>query len=230
MSASVLPQSNLDLGATRTRLEQLERGEWFRWSVALALPVLLTLGLLVLSMPVRPRGIFDQGQLDIAVRALLGLILLYDTFAVYQQVLLTRLRHQLTSQLGLIAALDLIKYPEGEEGEEAAAVPKERRRMVRCHFGRELRVKTGHETKKEPGVQGRITDISEHGLGAVIPTSLPNGATVTLEFMADECPLSVKAVIRYSRGLRYGMEFIGLTDQDLAKLRQIRTEQLASND
>jgi hypothetical protein len=227
MSASVLLKSDLDLGAARVRLEQLEHGEWFRWSVALALPILLTMGLVVLSMPVGQRGLFAQGQLDIAVRGLLGLVLLYDTFAIYQQVLITRLRRQLMSQLGLIAALDLIKHPDaGTEG-DAATAPQDRRRVVRCHFSHELRVKTGDGSKPEPGVLGRITDISEHGLGAVIPTSLKSGDVVTLEFAADGCKLSVRAMVRYCRGLRYGMEFIALAKADVEKLRQIRVQQLA---
>jgi hypothetical protein len=223
MGASVLPQSDLDLGAARARLERLERGEWFRWSVALALPILLTFGLLVLSMPVTPRGSFDQGQLEIAVRSLFGVVLLYDIFAIYQQVLITRLRHQLTSQLGLIAALDLIKYPGGEA--DAAVVPVERRRVVRCHFSRDLRVRTGSEGKKQAAIQGRITDINEHGLGAVIPATLKTGDVVTLEFNADGCALSLRAMVRYCRGLRYGMEFIGLSNQDAEQLRRIRLEQ-----
>jgi hypothetical protein len=229
MAASALLPSELDLGAIRARLDRLERGEWFRWSVALTLPVFLTVGLLVLAMPVGPRGAFDQGQLEIAVRGLLGVVLLYDTFAIYQQVLITRLRRQLTSQLGLIAALDLIKHPGADTEESPPLVPSSGRRLVRCHFSRELRVRTGSETAPQTGVQGRITEISEHRLDAVVPVSLKTGEVVTLEFDADGCPLSIRALVCHSRGLRYGMEFVGLSGQDAEKLRRIRLEQVAAN-
>jgi len=151
---------------------------------------------------------------------------LFDVFVIYQQVMITRLRRQLTSQLGLIAALDLIKHPQPGSVQNEEAL-KERRRLVRAHFDQQLKVKSVSEAGREVVTQGRIRDITEHGIGAVVPVSLNPGDVVTLEFMADGCQLALKACIVHRRGFRYGMEFVGLAEPDENTLRRIRLEQLA---
>ena len=53
------PQSNLreelDVNQTQARLDQLERQEWWRWSIAFVVMLALTFGLFVLSVPVHRR-------------------------------------------------------------------------------------------------------------------------------------------------------------------------------
>ena len=231
MGASAYLKSDLDLRTTHARLEQMERGEWARWGAAMAIPLFLTAGLSVLTLGGFSRDAFAQQQLEIAVRALLGLVLLFDAFVIYQQILITRLRRQLTSQLGLIAALDLIKRP-GEPEREFAPEPQpasmERRRLVRVEFDHQVKVRSTDEYGKEVTNQGRIRDMSEHGIGAVIPASFRTGDVITAEFKADGVPLALRAVVRYRRGFRYGMEFTGLTAPDAESLRRLRLKQLAS--
>jgi hypothetical protein len=218
----------MDLQSAHARLRQLERGEWYRWGAALVIPVVLTLGLLALSLPISANdGIAGQKQLEVTVRGLLGLVLLFDIFVIYQQVMITRLRRQLTSQLGLIAALDLIKHPKAEPvlSEE---ILKDRRRLVRAQFDQQIKVRSTTDAGKEIVTQGRIRDITEHGIGAVVPVSLFPGDEVTLEFTAGGCQLTLKACIVHRRGFRYGMEFVGLGENDEDALRQIRLQQLAA--
>jgi hypothetical protein len=230
MSVSTFTQAGLDLRATHDRLQRLERNEWYRWGVALFIPLILTIALWVLSLSAGANDSADQAQLEIKVRSLLGMVLLFDVFIIYQQVVITRLRRQLTSQLGLIAALDLIKRPEGEpkarrNREEEA--PQERRRLVRAQFDQQVKVKTVTEGGRETITQGRIRDMTENGIGAVIPVSLQTGDVVGVEFLADGCPLSLKARVVFRRGFRYGMEFTGLAEGDEELLRRLRLQQLA---
>jgi hypothetical protein len=222
MSATVYLKSDLlDLRATHDRLKQLEHGEWFRWGATLAITLALTMGLLALSLPSLPGDLFDRQQLEVAVRALLGLVLLFDVFVIHQQYLITHLRRQLTSQLGLITALDLIKHPRTES--EPESVPTtERRRLVRCQLDQQLKVRVMGRRNRETIVQGRIRDMTEQGLGAVIPTPLEPGDIVTVEFSADGCPLALRAVVRHRRGFRYGLEFTGLTERDARALCKTR--------
>ncbi len=220
MNAEMVRPEMMDLRATHARLIQLERGEWLRWGAAVVVTLALTLGLSVLSLPVMRRDVLDQVQLDTGIRSLLGMVLLFDIFVLYQQALITRLRRQLTDQLGLIAALDVLN-PVPEEG-DATEVAAERRRLPRYRFDQQLRITT--RRGRTCNAQGRIRDISEHGLGAVVPEPLEPGDEVTLNFSIDTCELEVKAVVRYRRGIHYGFEFVGLTDTYAEAVRQIRSK------
>jgi hypothetical protein len=224
MSATVYLKSDLlDLRATHNRLEQLEHGEWFRWGATLAITLALTIGVLALSLPSVPGDLFDRQQLEVAVRGLLALVLLFDVFVIHQQYMITHLRRQLTSQLGLITALDLIKHPQTES--EAESVPKtEHGRLVRCRLDQQLKVRVIGCRNRETIVQGRIREVTAQGLEAVIPSPLKPGDIVTVEFSADGCPLALRAVVRHRRGFRYGLEFTGLTERDATTLSKIRRE------
>ncbi len=208
----------MDLRATHARLLRLERGEWLRWSATVVVTLALTLGLAVLSLPVMRRDFLDQLEVDTGIRSLLGLVLLFDIFVLYQQALITRLRRQLTGQLGLIAALDVLNPSPAETAVSGA--PAERRRLQRCRFDEQLRITVLRG--RQCNASGRIRDINENGLGAVIPQPLEPGDEATLNFTVDTCNLEVKAVVRYRRGIHYGFEFLGLTDADAEVVRQLR--------
>src|SRR5215470_12064671 len=90
-------------------LERLERREWWRWAAALLIMLLLTVGVLSLSRSEVRRETFTAIQLDRAVWGLFALVLVFDGFAIYQQVLISRLRRQLTGQIGMLAALAALK-------------------------------------------------------------------------------------------------------------------------
>jgi hypothetical protein len=229
MKSSIDLKADMDLQSAHARLQQLERGEWYRWGAALIIPIVLTMGLLALSLPISVNdSLSSQKQLELTVHGLLALVLLFDAFVVYQQVMITRLRRQLTSQLGLIAALDLIKHPKSEETQAAEAEAKDRRRLVRAHFDQQLKVRSMSASGKEVVTHGRIRDITEHGIGAVVPVALNPGDQVTLEFTADGCLLALKAAIVHRRGFRYGMEFVALAEPAQDTLRRIRLQQLAT--
>jgi hypothetical protein len=191
----------LNLKEMQIRLSRLERHDWWRWALAFVVMISLTAGLFALSVPVG-RDTLDQLQLSIGIKALLGLVLLFDVFVIHQQVLMKRLRRDLASQIGVITALESLK-----ESDETNTPRVERRRMRRSGLDRRLCVNSIHQGKPS-AVYGRIRDISEDGLGAVIPCTLPIGQEVTLEFSIDgDEDTEVKAVVRHRKSFHYGFEF-----------------------
>lgn len=198
----------LSIKEAKSRLDRLERHEWWRWGLAFLVMLALTAGLFAMSVPVGGSAP-DALQLSIGLRALLGLVLLFDVFVVHQQFLIKKLRRELATQLGVISAFESL-----QDTEEKPGIHVERRRVRRSGLDRRLRVNTIAQGKPTP-VYGRIRDICEDGLGAVIPCSLHIGQQVTLEFCienAREC--SVEAIVRHRRSFHYGFEFIRI-DADL---------------
>jgi two-component system, cell cycle response regulator len=84
------------------------------------------------------------------------------------------------------------------------------RQMRRLALDRQLQIITLHEGKPEL-VHGRIKNISEHGLGAVIPRCLDVDEKVTLNFyMEDGQQCTVLATVRHCNGLHIGFEFVSV--------------------
>jgi hypothetical protein len=203
----------------QTSLEGLEHREWWRWSTALIIMLLLTVGVFALSLPGVRRDALTQSQLELAVKGLFALVLLFDVFAVYQQAQISRLRRQLAGQIGMVAALEALKPipPEEQEGHN------ERRRAQRYPIDQRLKV-TVIRNGIEEVFHGRVIDISEMGVGAVIAGSLERGHPVVVEFptgTGDQ--LRLAAVARYSRGFRHGFEFAGPSENELRILRRAST-------
>jgi hypothetical protein len=61
---------------------------------------------------------------------------------------------------------------------------------------------------------GRSTEIGRDGIGATLTGDLEPGEIVSLDIPLplSPYPLKVRAVVRYRQGLRYGFEFLTLTD------------------
>jgi hypothetical protein len=70
---------------------------------------------------------------------------------------------------------------------------------------------------------GRTSELSIDGLGATLSGQLQIGEVVSLEFPLPFPPhlMKLRAVVRYSEGLRSGFEFLVVTDQQKSILRQI---------
>lgn len=208
---SVQAATPASMSEVQAKLRGLERREWWRWAVALVVMGLLTVGVLSLSVSVGKREVFEEYQLKVAARGLLGIVLLFDVFAVYQQILITRLRRDLAAQIGMMATIEALKPPSDADG------PKDRRELARCYIDQLLKVK-----KNGSHAYGRATEISENGIGAVLPEPLEPGETVGLEFsLGFKGPkLSVTGVVRHRQGFRHGLEFVGLNPAELEAVRQ----------
>lgn len=75
---------------------RIERREWWLWSTVVIVTLLLTLAIASFILPVlHHEDTFSQIHLPQAVRGLLGLVLLFDIYTVYQQLQIHRIRRQL---------------------------------------------------------------------------------------------------------------------------------------
>jgi PAS domain S-box-containing protein len=84
-------------GPIRARMRNIERREVWLWGSAFAVTILLTLAIVVLALPVLRSDLGEQEiqQMNLAIRGLVGMVLLFDVFAVYQQVQIYRMRRRL---------------------------------------------------------------------------------------------------------------------------------------
>jgi len=94
----------------RGGLKHLERKQWWMWSSAVAIILLLTIGVASFSFPSLMR--VDQGTysffLSQAVRGLIGLVLIFCVYTIYQQYLIIRIRGQLADQMDSVAKVELL--------------------------------------------------------------------------------------------------------------------------
>jgi hypothetical protein len=195
----------LDFNQTQSKMDELERSEWWRWSISIFVMLALTFTLFALSWSVRGHGLNwrQQEQLGIALRSLLALVLIFDIFVVYQQTVISKLRRDLAMQLRVATTLETLRKADGEDN-----LQNDRRQLRRLGIDRQARVSSVYKGKPI-SVDGRTRDISEHGMGAVYPCSLSIGEQVTLEFsLEDGQQETVSAVVRHRRGFLYGFDFI----------------------
>ncbi|MCL6564915.1 MAG: GGDEF domain-containing protein [Acidobacteriia bacterium] len=92
----------------QAKLRRLERRDWWLWWTAIAVMLLLTAGVVSLSYPtlVEEDSVLQQ-QLDLAVRGLVGLVLLFNLYSIYQQILIKRLRRQLAESMEAMIRLEM---------------------------------------------------------------------------------------------------------------------------
>ncbi len=189
------------------QLKRLERQDWWRWATVISVTLLLTFGVFALSLPELKRGFMDQARLDLSVTALCGIVLLFDVFALYQQVIIMRLRRQLATHIGMVATLEMLKpVPPSVTGPRPPA-----REFQRFHFDQRVSVKAT-VAGKPITTHGRTSDIGDRGVGVVIPESLPLGTHAAVEVnLGLDSKLVIPSVLRYRRGFHHGFEFTGIT-------------------
>lgn len=70
---------------------------------------------------------------------------------------------------------------------------------------------------------GHSTELGQDGIGATLTGKLETGEIVTLEIPMplSPYPLKVRAIVRYTDGLRYGFEFLTLTVTQRDTLRRV---------
>ncbi len=84
----------------RTRLRQAERREWWLWSLAILVTLLLTAGIASFLLPLLDARIdaFYAFNLRLAARGLVGAVLLFDIYTLYQQLQISRMRRRLSER------------------------------------------------------------------------------------------------------------------------------------
>src|ERR1700685_4048137 len=107
----------------RAGMRRIERREWILWASAIVVTLLLTLGIISFGFPMLRQyagGEFDSLHMSLAMRGLVGLVLLFDLYTIYQQFQIYRIRHQLVAREELFRlisenAADMIAvvHPDG---------------------------------------------------------------------------------------------------------------------
>jgi two-component system cell cycle sensor histidine kinase/response regulator CckA len=81
---------------TKSHLRRIERREWWLWATAVIITLLLTVGMLSFLPPILRSGETESAfNLRRAMWGLVGIVLLFDVYTVYQQLQLHRTRRQL---------------------------------------------------------------------------------------------------------------------------------------
>lgn len=70
---------------------------------------------------------------------------------------------------------------------------------------------------------GRSTELGQDGIGATLTGDLETGEIVSLDIPLplSPYPLKVRAIVRYRQGLRYGFEFLTLSDVQRDTIRRV---------
>ena len=98
-----------DISELENKLRKLEKRDWWLWSMAVIVMLLLTFAVFSLSFPelIKVDDPFFQASLTRAVRGLIGLVLLFNAYTIYQQVTVKRLRIQFSQQLAQMRTLHM---------------------------------------------------------------------------------------------------------------------------
>jgi len=201
----------------RAVLHQLDRRDWWRWAAAIMIMLLTTTGVFVLSLPNLKRGFEEQQQLEVAVFGLLGLVVLFAVFSVYQQIVISRMRRHFAAEMAM-ASTDQALRPPAVEVQETE---KDERSTPRFSLDQRLIVQAAI-MGKEKIVWGRTSDICADGMGAIISESLAPGTQVALEMSLGTCgeTLRLDAVVCHRRGFLHGFKFKNLTPAQTDAIRR----------
>ena len=105
---------------------------------------------------------------------------------------------------------------------QATSKAPRRRRFSRYRFDARVQVSVFREglTTK---YWGRTSELGLDGIGATLSGELQAGEVVSVQFPIPLPPhqIKVRAVVRYSDGLRCGLEFLVVTEEQKLILRQI---------
>ena len=109
--------------------------------------------------------------------------------------------------------------------DHAQATSKAQRRMrrfARYRFDARIQVSVFREGLTTT-CWGRTSELGLDGIGATLSGELQAGEVVSVQFPIPLPPhlMKVRAVVRYSDGLRCGLEFLVVTEEQKLMLRQI---------
>jgi PAS domain S-box-containing protein len=101
-------------------MRKIERREWWLWASAVIITLILTSGLVSFVLPLLHQQEWDWYQITHSIRGLVGLVLLFDVYVIYQQLQIYRIRRQLIQREELFRlitenAADMIAVVDGNE-------------------------------------------------------------------------------------------------------------------
>jgi diguanylate cyclase (GGDEF)-like protein len=99
---------NIEPEQIREHLYHLDRKQWWLWSTTVAIILLLTLAVASFAFPalLNRDDVTYSFYMNQAVRALIGLVLVFSVYLIYQQTQLTRLRQGLADQIQSLAKVE----------------------------------------------------------------------------------------------------------------------------
>jgi diguanylate cyclase (GGDEF)-like protein len=92
----------------KTNMRRIARRQWWLWSSAVMVTLLLTVGIASFAFP----GLMTQAQnslsndLDIAMRGLVGLVLIFNIYTIYQQLQIHRIQANLSNQIDALGRME----------------------------------------------------------------------------------------------------------------------------
>lgn len=107
-----LPIAQLSSGmkpeSFREHLRKLDKRQWWLWSSTLLVLILLTVAVASFAFPaiLSKEDSNYSFYLNQSVRALVGIVLLFAVYLVYQQTLLMRMRNQIADQISSLAKVE----------------------------------------------------------------------------------------------------------------------------
>lgn len=109
-----------------------------------------------------------------------------------------------------------------DHGQAAANAQRRLRRYSRYRFDVRIELSVFRDGQTVT-CWGRTSELGQDGIGATLSGELQTGEVVTMEFPIPIPPhlMKVRAVVRYSQGLRCGFEFLVVTNEQRVMLRQV---------
>jgi diguanylate cyclase (GGDEF)-like protein len=126
-------------------LRRIERREWWLWSYAVSVTILLTIGIASFAFPALLSQTGDAYAFSInqAVRGLVGLVLIFNVYVIYQQEQLNRIRRQMTQQALSVDKVELL----AEEVYKVAVLDSLTGLHNRRYFRQRLREEVGRSQR-----------------------------------------------------------------------------------
>lgn len=91
-----------------TNMRHVARRQWWLWSTAVMVTLLLTLGIASFAFPglLSETEAFYSFHLNLAMRGLVGLVLLFNVYTVYQQLQIHRIQRNLSDQVDALGKME----------------------------------------------------------------------------------------------------------------------------
>lgn len=108
-ASAPLSDAKVETHTFRENLRKLDTRQWWLWTSTVLVLILLTVAVASFAFPAILSSRDDTNYsfyLNQAVRALVGIVLLFSVYLVYQQTLIMRMRNQISDQISSLAKVE----------------------------------------------------------------------------------------------------------------------------